>query len=85
MGQVLSRVVHFEVLCYGALEIMIHSRWAEGILKCLHVHASIYLFGWHRVACEISVPSPEVKPVSPTLEAWSLHHWTLRAVPPVIN
>ena len=46
MGQVLSRIVHFEVLYYGALEIMIHSRWAEGILKCLHVHASIYLFIW---------------------------------------
>jgi len=32
-------------------------------------------------ACEISVPQPEIKPVSPALGVRSLNHWTTREVP----
>ena len=37
---------------------------------------------WPRLAaCGILVPWPEIEPVPPTLEAWSLNHWTTREVP----
>ena len=35
------------------------------------------------VACEPLVPQPRIKPVTPTLGAWSLNHWTAREVFPV--
>ena len=28
-------------------------------------------------ACEILVPQPGMKPTSPAVEAWSLHHWCM--------
>ena len=33
-----------------------------------------------RTTCRVSVPLPGVEPVPPPLEAWSLNHWTTRAV-----
>ena len=34
----------------------------------------------HRVACEILVPWPGIKPAPPALEAWGLCHWMAREV-----
>ena len=34
----------------------------------------------HYVACEISVPSPGIKPVLLTLEVQILNHWTTREI-----
>ena len=31
--------------------------------------------------CVVFIPRPGSEPVSPTVEAWSLNHWTTRAVP----
>ena len=28
-------------------------------------------------ACEVLVPQPGMKPTSPAVEAWSLHHWCM--------
>jgi len=32
-------------------------------------------------ACWILGPQPGIKPLAPTVEAWSLNHWTVREVP----
>ena len=33
------------------------------------------------MACRIFVPWPEIEPVPPEEEAWSLNHWTTKEVP----
>ena len=39
-------------------------------------------FLWPRcVACEILVPRPGIKPLSPAVEAWSPNHWTTTEFP----
>ena len=32
-------------------------------------------------ACRVLVPQPQIEPKPPTVEAWSLNHWTTREVP----
>ena len=50
----------------------------EGLL--LAASASFFFFFCHP-ACGILVPQPEIEPVPPAVEAWSLNHWTTREVP----
>ena len=33
------------------------------------------------MGCGILVPGPEIEPMPPIVEAWSLNHWTTREVP----
>ena len=33
------------------------------------------------MVCGILVPQPGMEPVPPTMEAWSLNHWTVREAP----
>ena len=40
----------------------------------------VFFFLLHRVACEILVPWPGIKPAPPALEAWGLCHWMAREV-----
>ena len=35
-------------------------------------------------ACRISVPQPQIKPMSPDLGTWSLNHWTTKEFPLII-
>ena len=42
-----------------------------------------YFFWLHHIACVILDPQPEMEPVPPALEAWSLKYWTAREVPTV--
>ena len=39
-----------------------------------------FFFLPHREACGILLPCPGIKPVSPSVEAWSPNHWTAREV-----
>ena len=45
----------------------------------LHQH-HLFFFFFHP-ACGILVPQPEIEPVTPAVEAWSLNHWATREVP----
>ena len=40
-----------------------------------------FFFGPRYVACGILVLQPEIEPVPPAVEVWSLNHWTAREVP----
>ena len=50
---------------------------------CLHIIFRVnHLFFWlHRKACKILVSQSELEPTLPTVEAWSLNHWTTREMP----
>ena len=48
----------------------------------LAICTCFFFFFWPRcMACGIQVPQPEIEPVPPSVEAWSLNHWTTREVP----
>ena len=49
----------------------------EGLLLA----ASASFFFFCHPACGILVPQPEIEPVTPAVEAWSLNHWATREVP----
>ena len=43
----------------------------------LFLNYSVVFYFWlYHVACGIIVPQPGMEPVPPTLEAWSLNHWS---------
>ena len=49
---------------------------------CCFIFILFYFFRPCHEACEILVPLPGIKPVSPALGVWSLNHWMTREVSP---
>ena len=50
---------------------------------CLFLSFFLFFYLFGSKACRILVPGPEIKPMSPAVEARSLSHWTAREVPPI--
>ena len=48
---------------------------------CNHFFFFFFFFTGHATACRILVPWLGIEPVSTTVEAWSLNHWTAREIP----
>ena len=49
--------------------------------KNLFLNNLSFNFLLHHMACRILVPLPGIEPMSPVVEARSLHHWITRDVP----
>ena len=54
------------------------------VLFIFKIYLLFFIYLLHCPACEILVPRPGMGPVPPTVEAWSLNHWTAREVPAVL-
>ena len=50
-------------------------------MSFIYLFIILKIFWLYHVACGILVPRPGIKPTPPTVEAWSLNHWTAREVP----
>ena len=48
---------------------------------CTSTYSACFFFLPHREACGFLLPCLGIKPVSPTVGAWSPNHWTSREVP----
>ena len=47
-----------------------------------HIFFFFFFFFWlHHTTCRILVPRPRIEPGLPTVEAWSLNHWSTREFP----
>ena len=54
----------------------------EAVHFFLYIYLCMYLFIYLLVvACRILVPRPRIKLLPPTVEAWSLNHWTVQEFP----
>lgn len=62
----------FNLICHASFNSFFFFSWP-------YLFTYFSLFGCE--ACVISVPWSWVEPVNSVMEAWSLNHWTSRAVP----
>ena len=46
-----------------------------------HIFFFFFFFWLHHTTCRILVPRPRIEPGLPTVEAWSLNHWSTREFP----
>ena len=54
---------------------------ACGLSRCEFKDSPVVAHGLNcPLACGILVPRPDIEPMSPALEAWTLNHWTTREV-----
>ena len=85
---VLSHFIALHRFCaFYTLKICGNLAFSEGGLHFLAVNifkirsVLVFFFWLHYKACRILVPWPEIEPILPAVEAWSLNYWTAREFP----